>query len=135
MADLWWLVAGRRRIVRCDLDRTCACAGLSPDWADDGERLTSLLGAREFAAVLGLDSIGAEEVYDWAMEGESGPTLDLDLTLPVRDNGRRRIESLLIHDSLDEVESLGPSGVGDAEFSRCLNSDRLSAMTLGDVTG
>jgi hypothetical protein len=99
----------------------------------DGERFTSLLGDRGLPAVFGLDRIGADEVYDWDIEGESGPTLDLDLTLPWRDNGGRRIESLLIQDPLDEVESLGPSGVGDAEAS--LNNDRLSAVALGDATG
>lgn len=112
----------------------CAGAGMSPGWSD-GERFTSLFGARGLAAVFGLGRMGADEVYDWAIEGESGPTLDLDLTLPWRDGGLRRIESLLIQDPVDEMESLGPSGVGDAEASRCLNSDRLSAIPLGDAIG
>jgi hypothetical protein len=105
---------------------------MSAAWTD-GERFTSLFGSRGLAAVLGLGRIGADEVYDCAIEGESGPTLDVDLTLPCRDNGRRRIESFLIQDPVDEMESLGPSGVGDAEASRCINSDRLSAIPLGDV--
>lgn len=133
MADLWWLVVGRRRIDRCDLALARVGVGTSPAWSD-GERFTSLLGDKGMAAVFGLDRIGADEVYDWAMEGESGPTLDLDLTLPWRDNGRRRIESLLIQDPFDETESLGPSGVGDAEASR-INDDRLSGIDLGDATG
>lgn len=61
--------------------------------------------------------------------------LDFDFTLPCRDNGGRRIESLLIQDPLDEVESPGPSGVGDAELSRCLNIDRLSEISQGDEAG
>lgn len=61
--------------------------------------------------------------------------LDFDLTLPCRDNGGRRIESLLIQDPLDELESLGPSGGGDAELSRCLNIDFLSGIALGDEAG
>lgn len=32
--------------------------------ATDGDRFTSLFGARGLAAVLGLDRIGADEVYD-----------------------------------------------------------------------
>lgn len=61
--------------------------------------------------------------------------LDFDFTLPWRDNEGRRIESLLIQDPFDETESLGPSGVGDAELSRCLNIDRLSVIGLGDEAG
>lgn len=64
MADLWWLVAGRRRIDKCDFGRLCVgVRGASLD-VTDGDRFTSLFGARGLAAVFGLDRIGADEVYD-----------------------------------------------------------------------
>lgn len=68
MADLWWLVAGRRRIDRCDFGRVFVGVGGASldatDVATDGDRFTSLFGARGLAAVFGLDRIGADEMYD-----------------------------------------------------------------------
>ena len=65
-------------------------------------RFTSLFGGSCGWPSNGLDSIGAAEPRDMASDGESGPTLDLGLLL--REMGM--VDRRLIHDPLDETESL-----------------------------
>lgn len=71
----------------------------------DDVRFTSLFGGSDGAVVLKGDSMGAPEPCEKVMEGEFGPTLDLGL--PCCERGR--MDSLLIHDPFDEMESLDGS--------------------------
>lgn len=96
-------MAGRRRVGKCDLD-----LGRAADSSDvEGVRLTSLFGVGGGAAGCVGESIGAPEPWEKAMDVESGPTLDRGLSCC--EEGR--IESLLIHELLDEKDVLGVSAI------------------------
>jgi hypothetical protein len=82
--------------------------------------LTSLLGGRGGAAMPVGDRIGALEPWEKVKDCESGPRLDLGL--PCWDRGR--IESLRIHELLDEIESLFSAIIGPAP-SPCLRNECL----------
>ena len=67
----------------------------------EGARLTNLLGGNCVGVFVGFESIGAAEPLERLIDGESGPTLDLGLLWELGN-----AESLLIHDPLDDIESL-----------------------------
>jgi len=75
--------------------------------------------------------MGAPEPCEKVRDGESGATLDLGL--PCCDSGR--MESRLIHESLEETESLGGfSAIGLELRSACRKNECLLSFSLGDET-
>jgi hypothetical protein len=67
---------------------------------------TSLFGAICAGLLIGSDNIGAAEPCEYISEGESGPKLDLGLSLWELFG---IVDSRFIHDPLDETDSLRPS--------------------------
>lgn len=96
--------------------------------AADGARLTSLFGGNGAAECV-WERMGAEEPLEKVMEGESGPTLDL--RLPCWDNGLK--DSRLIHEPLDERESLTGSPGARVEGSPCFTSEAVLLLFFGGV--
>jgi hypothetical protein len=68
----------------------------------DVARLTNLFGGNCAGLLPGFESMGAAEPWENVSEGESGPILDLGLL--VCDTGI--VDNLLIHEPLEEIESL-----------------------------
>jgi hypothetical protein len=79
VTERWWLVAGLRRVGIPDLELFLEIDPVPPRSLEDGPLFTSLLGGNCVELLPGPDSIGAAEPLNGAMEGESGPTLDLGL--------------------------------------------------------
>lgn len=75
MADLWWLVAGLRRVGSCDVVPLLALVTL---FLPDGLLFTNLLGGNVGREIPFVDSMGAAEPLE--NEGDSG-TIMLDLGL------------------------------------------------------
>lgn len=73
--------------------------------------------------------MGAPEPCEKVREGESGPMLDL--MLPCCERGR--IDSRLIHEPLDENESLASSAMGGGAQSPCLIKDCRLLVDFGGV--
>jgi hypothetical protein len=84
----------------CDLEPLLEIDPLTalPDVA----RFTNLFGGNCAGLLPGFDKIGAADPWENVSEGESGPILDLGLLLC--DMGI--VDNRLIHDPLDEIESL-----------------------------
>jgi len=76
------------------------------------------------------ESIGAPEVWENIREGESGPNM-LDLGLPCCESGR--MERRLIHDPLEDTESLAFSAIGRFVRSVCRMKDCRLLVLFGGV--
>lgn len=99
----------------------------SPYWVDV-DRLTSLFGASE--GVTGpWGSIGAAEPWE-NIEGAScsWPMLDLGVSCCRDDEGRK--DRRLIHEPLEDIESLPSAGAGDSDF---LTNEGLRLVDLVGV--
>ena len=94
------------------------------------ECLTSLFGGSWGGMLDPEGSIGATEPWEKFREGESGPMLDLGL--PCWDNGRTD-QRLLIHEPLDENESLDTSDIGGGTLSFCRMAEYRGLTVLGGV--
>lgn len=96
-----------------------------------GVRLTSLFGVGGGTDGYAGERIGALEPWEnAAIEVLSGPTLER--RLPCCEDGR--IESLLIHELLDEVEFLGVSAIVLNCGSTGLDMDCRRLGALGEVS-
>lgn len=93
-------MAGLRRVGTDPLERVLE---IGPSLAErpEGSLFTNLFGGSCVGVFVGVDSIGAAELLESCMEGESGPMLDLGLLWELGN-----VDSLLIHELLDETESL-----------------------------
>jgi len=89
-------------------------------------RFTSLFGGNCAGLLPGLDRIGTTEPCETVNEGESGPTLDLGLLLC--EFGI--VDSRLIHEPLEEIDSLRVSSSEVPKVSSCLNTDNFRPLLL-----
>lgn len=117
VTERWWLVAGLRSVGTRGRDPLLGTGPLAA--LEDVVLLTSLFGGSWAGLLEGFDSIGLTKLCGEAIEGDSGPVLDLGLLL--WELGME--DSLLIQEPLDETDSLRDSSSKCGAVSSCRNTE------------